>query len=152
MNCSWCTGISHSWGTHLQCTSLTARKEWIPSKHKWLARNNEIKTTTWTDKFTITLQTCTPCKSLQTINVLLYFTRRDVLTTILLWNLMLVSICDQACKNRPCEHKDHQFSCLLYHKFLYYHNKIFITTAEFNGLSSAVYRNGILHYKWKILA
>ena len=129
-----------------------AHKEWIPSKHEWLTRNNEIKTTTWTDKFTITLQTCTPCKSLQTINVSLYFTRRDVLTTILLWNLRLVSICDQARKNWPCEHKDHQFSRLLYHKYLYYHNKIFITTAEFNELSSAVYRNGILHYKWKILA
>ena len=35
--------------------------------------------------------------------------------------------------------------------YLYYHNKIFITTAEFNGLSSATCRNEILHSEWKIL-
>ena len=34
---------------------------------------------------------------------------------------------------------------------LYYHNKIFITTAEFNGLSSVAYRNGILHSEHKII-
>ena len=27
----------------------------------------------------------------------------------------------------------------LYHNYLYYRNKIFITTTEFNGLSSAAY-------------
>ena len=31
-------------------------------------------------------------------------------------------------------------------------NKIFITTAEINELSSAAYRNIIIHYEWKILA
>ena len=36
--------------------------------------------------------------------------------------------------------------------YLYYHNKIFITTIEFNRLSSAAYRNRILHSDWKILA
>ena len=46
------------------------------------------------------------------------------------------------------------FSCILYLNliatYLYYCNKIFITTAEFNRLSSAAYGNGILHYEWKI--
>ena len=36
--------------------------------------------------------------------------------------------------------------------YLYYHNKILITTGEFNGLSSALYRNGILHSEREILA
>ena len=35
--------------------------------------------------------------------------------------------------------------------YLYYCNKIFITTGKFNGLSSAGYGNGILHVEWKIL-
>ena len=35
---------------------------------------------------------------------------------------------------------------------LYYCNEIFITTAEFNGLSFAVYRNGIVHSERKIFA
>ena len=36
--------------------------------------------------------------------------------------------------------------------YLYYHDKIFTTTAELNGLSSAVYGNEILHWEQKILA
>ena len=52
--------------------------------------------------------------------------------------------------------KNHRFLvCLLYHNlknYLYYYNKIFITTAEFNGLSSAGYGNGIVHSERKILA
>ena len=47
------------------------------------------------------------------------------------------------------------FFSLLYHNltttYLDYHNKVFITTAEFNGLSSAAYGNGIVHFKLKIL-
>ena len=45
-------------------------------------------------------------------------------------------------------------ACLLNHNLitLYNCNKIFITTAEFNGLSSAAYRNGIVHSEQKILA
>ena len=39
-----------------------------------------------------------------------------------------------------------------YLNYLYYCNKIFITTAEFNGLSSAAYGNGIAHSEQKILA
>ena len=66
-------------------------------------------------------------------------------------------IYDRACENRPCERKkNHRFlACLLYHNFittyLYYWNKIFITTAEFNKLSSAAYRIGIVHSERKIL-
>ena len=37
-------------------------------------------------------------------------------------------------------------------QFNNYSNNIFITTAKFNGLSSPGYRNGILHFEWKILA
>ena len=37
-------------------------------------------------------------------------------------------------------------------KYLYYHNTIFITTAELSGLSSAAYRNGISHSEQKTLA
>ena len=40
------------------------------------------------------------------------------------------------------------FLSVLYHNLI----KIFITTAEFNGLSYAAYRNGILHSEWKRLA
>ena len=36
--------------------------------------------------------------------------------------------------------------------YLYYCNKLFITTAEFNGLSSAIYGNGIVYFERKILA
>ena len=36
--------------------------------------------------------------------------------------------------------------------YLYYHNKIFGTTTESNGLSSATYGNGILHSEQKIVA
>ena len=36
--------------------------------------------------------------------------------------------------------------------YLYYWTKIFITTVEFNGLSSAAYGNGIAHSERKILA
>ena len=47
------------------------------------------------------------------------------------------------------------FFSLLYHNltttYLDYHNKVFITTAEFNGLSSAAYRNEILHSERKVL-
>ena len=39
----------------------------------------------------------------------------------------------------------------LYSNYLYNYNQIFITTAEFNGLSSAAYGNGIVHLEQKIL-
>ena len=44
--------------------------------------------------------------------------------------------------------KTADFSSLLYHNlttiyYLYHHNKIFITNAEFNGLSSVAYGNEI---------
>ena len=43
------------------------------------------------------------------------------------------------------------FLSLLYHNnYLYYCNKIFITTAEFDGFSVAAYGTGILHSEWKI--
>ena len=83
---------------------------------------------------------------------------------ILIWNIIpAISLhicvhekfinCDWACKNRPSEYKNPRFFLsLLYHNYLYYHNNIFTTTAAFNGLSSAVYGNGILHSEWKILA
>ena len=44
------------------------------------------------------------------------------------------------------------FDLLQLNGYLYYHNKIFITTAKFNGLSSAAYGNGLLYSEWKILA
>ena len=55
------------------------------------------------------------------------------------------SICDRACENRPCERKKSPifsvFAVAIYqlNKYLYHCNKIFITTAEFNGFSSAAY-------------
>ena len=42
--------------------------------------------------------------------------------------------------------------CCIITYYLYYCNKIFITTAEFKGLSSATYGNGIAHSERKILA
>ena len=64
-------------------------------------------------------------------------------------------ICDLACKNRLSEHKKLPIlACLLCHilnNYLYYCNIIFITTAEFNGLSSAAYKNGIVHSERKML-
>ena len=39
---------------------------------------------------------------------------------------------------------------LALNNYLYYYNQIFATTAQFNGLSSAACRNGILHSKGKI--
>ena len=36
--------------------------------------------------------------------------------------------------------------------YLYKHNKISVTAAELNGLSSEIYRKGILHSELKILA
>ena len=59
----------------------------------------------------------------------------------------------QACRKWPCGCKMANF-CLLYHNLrTIYTNttKIFATTAEFNGLSFAIYRNEILHSEWKIL-
>ena len=44
------------------------------------------------------------------------------------------------------------FVLSLLYNHLYYHNKSFITTAEFNGLSSAAYGIGILRFERKILA
>ena len=57
--------------------------------------------------------------------------------------------CDWSCKNQQCE-------CIIIIDFptLFYHNlqtiytnttKLFTTTAEFNGLSSAIYASGIPH-------
>ena len=64
--------------------------------------------------------------------------------------------CDRACENRPCEHKKSPifsvFVASSLNNYLYYCNKIFITTAEFNGLSSATYGNEIVHLEQKILA
>ena len=59
-----------------------------------------------------------------------------------------IAIYGRACKNWPSEYVN--FLSLLYH-YLHYHHKIFITTAEFDGLSSAAYGDGILHSKWKTL-
>ena len=36
------------------------------------------------------------------------------------------------------------FYCLLYQNLIHYHNKIFFTTAELNGLSSATYENSVI--------
>ena len=68
----------------------------------------------------------------------------------------VINICDRACKNQPCERKKNRrfFQTLLYHNLrmvLYKHNKISVTTAEFNGLSSEIYRNWIPHSELKIL-
>ena len=60
--------------------------------------------------------------------------------------VVFVTMSDQACENKPCEHKNSDFF------ILYWHNKIFTTTAEFNGLSSTAYGNGILRLELKILA
>ena len=46
----------------------------------------------------------------------------------------------------------HFYSIITSITILYNHNKIFITTAEFNGLSSAAYGIGILRFERKILA
>ena len=52
--------------------------------------------------------------------------------------------------------KNCQFlACLLYHTLITIYTtatKIYITTADFIGLSSAAYGNGIVHSKQKILA
>ena len=69
---------------------------------------------------------------------------------------MYVAICDWACKNQPCECKKSPifsvFAVSYLNNYLYYCNKIFITTAAFNGLSSAAYGNGIANSERKILA
>ena len=44
------------------------------------------------------------------------------------------------------------FAVSYLNNYLYYCNKIFITTAKFNGLSSAAYVNGIANSERKILA
>ena len=44
------------------------------------------------------------------------------------------------------------FSVFALNSYLNYCNKIFITTAEFNELSSTAYRIGIMHFEWTILA
>ena len=44
------------------------------------------------------------------------------------------------------------FALSYLNNYLYYHNKILTTTVDFKRLSSASYRNGILHADWKILA
>ena len=54
-------------------------------------------------------------------------------------SLIDIALCDRACENRPCEHKKSPIFSVL-------------AVAEFNELSSAAYRNGILHSEWKILA
>ena len=51
---------------------------------------------------------------------------------------MVVLICDRVYDNRPSEYKK-LLSWLYHNNYLYYRNKIFITTAEFNGLSSVAY-------------
>ena len=40
---------------------------------------------------------------------------------------------------------------IITNNYIYYHNKIYITTVEFNMLSSSAYRNEILHSEQKIL-
>ncbi len=65
------------------------------------------------------------------------------------------SMRDRACKNQPCEYKKLPiFSYLHYHnlKTIYTNMIKSVTTAEFNGLSSKIYRNGIPHSELKILA
>ena len=44
------------------------------------------------------------------------------------------------------------FAVSYLNNYVYYCNKIFISTAEFNGLSSPAYGNGIAHSEQKILA
>ena len=41
--------------------------------------------------------------------------------------------------------KNCRFLACLLNNYLYYYNKIFITTAEFKGLSFAAYGNGLVH-------
>ena len=68
--------------------------------------------------------------------------------------MVYVYIRDRACKYQPSEHiiiANFVFLSLLYNH-LHYHNKIFITAAEFNGLSSAAYGIGILCFEQKVLA
>ena len=65
------------------------------------------------------------------------------------------TIWDQAYENRPSEHKKSPIFCLCfiitYSNYLYYRNKILITTAEFNGFSSTAYGNRTLHSERKLL-
>ena len=66
-----------------------------------------------------------------------------VLKNISLSTDKFVYICDQACENQPSEHEEiTDFSSLLYHNlrnnYLYYHNEIFITTAEFSLLQNLI--------------
>ena len=63
--------------------------------------------------------------------------------------------CNQAYEINHLSTKIAVLLSLFYHHsitiYVYYQNKIFITTAEFNGLSSVAYENEILHFEWKIL-
>ena len=65
-----------------------------------------------------------------------------------------VAICDHACDNQPNECKKlPMFSSLLFRNLqTICTNKKSVTTTEFNGLSSEIYRNGIPHSGLKILA
>ena len=54
-------------------------------------------------------------------------------------------ICNRAYKTRLSECKKIATFCSLLYYYLYYYSKIFITTAEFNRLSSAAYRNRTLY-------
>ena len=55
------------------------------------------------------------------------------------------SICDQACNNQLCEHKNCWFlSTLLYHNLLTVNSNATKSLLEFNGLYAAIYRNNIL--------
>ena len=70
---------------------------------------------------------------------------------------MLIQIVIGPVKIDHVSTKNHRFLvCLLYHNlitiYVYYCNKIFITTAVFHGLSSAAYGNGIVRSERKILA
>ena len=68
---------------------------------------------------------------------------------------IIIKICDRACKNKLSEHKKSLiFSSLLYHhlRTIYINIIKSVTTEEFNGFSSKIYKNGISHSEWKILA
>ena len=81
---------------------------------------------------------------------------KSIIPGSLHWLLQwLTHNCDRAWKIWPSKCKKSLiFWSLLYHNlitiYIYYQHKIFITTGEFKELSSATYRNGILHSEWKI--
>ena len=58
------------------------------------------------------------------------------------WTIIIyMCICDQACENQPCERKkiaDFFLCSIINYELFILKNKIAVTTAEFNGLSSEI--------------